>query len=109
MLCLKHRKSLKGRKPKRNNFFAECQKQYSAKKSLSRVSKKHLEFFAECQKKHSAKNSLPSVFFLPSFFRAALGKEALCRVPGLDSAKMPSPVVRSQLNNPIAQYRSKMV
>ena len=56
MLCLKHRKSLKGRKPKKNNFFAECQKKRSER-------------------------ILYRVFFLPSFFRAALGKEPLCRVP----------------------------
>jgi len=89
MLCLKHRKSLKGRKPKKNNFFAECQKQYSAKKSLSRVSKKNTW------------NSLPSV----KKNTRQIAKFFFVR----HSAKMPSPVVRSQLNNPIAQYRSKMV
>ena len=104
MLCLKHRKSLKGRKPKKNNFFAECQKKYSAKKPLSRVSKKkHSEFFAECKKN----TSLPSVFFAEFFFARCTIKST--RQIGLYSAMMPSPVVRSQLNNPIAQYRSKMV
>ena len=80
MLCLKHRKSLKGRKPEKIISLSSVKKKYSVKKPLSRVSKKHSKFFAECQKKRSER-ILYRVFFLPSFFRAALGKEPLCRVP----------------------------
>ena len=92
MLCLKHRKSLKGRKPKKIISLPSVKKKYSVKKPLSRVSKKTLgklsfllsaknntlgkELFVKCEEKTLGKNSsLPSIFILPSVFLITLGKE----------------------------------
>ena len=79
-------------------IFAECQKKGTRQRRiLPSAEKWHSAkyIFAECRKKHSAKNTLQShlcrVFFLPSVFYLALGKDRLCRVPDkIHSAKPPA-------------------
>ena len=77
MLCLKHRKSLKGRKPKKIISLPSVKKKYSVKKPLSRVSKKTLEILCRVSKKTLGKNSLPSVFFAEFFSRGTRERASL--------------------------------
>ena len=63
------------------SLFAECQNKGTRQNTS----------LPSAEKKHSAKSSLSSVFFLPSVFYLALGKDRLCRVPDkIHSAKPPA-------------------
>jgi len=79
MLCLKHRKSLKGRKAKKIISLPSVKKNTRQKSLLAECQKKkHSEFFAECKKN----TSLPSVFFCGVFFVRHSAKRLFVECPG---------------------------
>ena len=79
MLCLKHRKSLKGRKPKKIISLPSVKKNTRQKSLLAEYQKKTLGILCRVSNKKRSERILYRVFFLPSFFRTALGKEGYTR------------------------------
>ena len=77
MLCLKHRKSLKGRKPKKIISLPSVKKNTRQKSLLAECQKKTLEILCRVSKKTLGKNSLPSVFFAEFFSRGTRERASL--------------------------------